>query len=204
MKALVLDYGNVISELQNQGCWDRMSVLSGLPAGLFRTAFAERRADFDRGAVSGQDLYRGLLIRAGWAGSRADLDALALALLEEDMDSWSRVSGEVTAWARSIQEAGHPLGILSNMPFEFLERYGPRIELFARADAAVFSCREGFVKPEPAIFDVLIERLGLEPRDIVFFDDMDGNVEAARRAGITAFPWTGLEAAKCDWEKALE
>ena len=203
MKTLVLDYGNVISEPQDLTCYDRMSALSGLSADIFRDAFATYRSEYDRGTLSGLRMYRSVLDAAKAPGSEAELDALAFALLTEDLESWSHISREVTAWALSLQASGHPLGILSNMAFEFLERYESGIELFSKADAAVFSCQEALIKPEPEIYQLLLERIDCRPQDIVFFDDTAANVEGARRAGITAFLWTGLDQAKRDWNQAV-
>ena len=39
-------------------------------------------------------------------------------------------------------------------------------------------------KPEAAIFVLSAERLGLEPGECVFVDDLDANVEAARQVGM--------------------
>ena len=41
-------------------------------------------------------------------------------------------------------------------------------------------------KPEPAIFHLAAERLGLAPAECVFVDDWDKNVEAARDVGMQA------------------
>jgi FMN phosphatase YigB (HAD superfamily) len=41
-------------------------------------------------------------------------------------------------------------------------------------------------KPDPAIYAIAAERLGLEPAACVFIDDLDRNVEAARAAGMSA------------------
>lgn len=38
-------------------------------------------------------------------------------------------------------------------------------------------------KPDPAIFDLTGQLLGVEPHEIVFLDDHDGHVEAARACG---------------------
>jgi putative hydrolase of the HAD superfamily len=84
------------------------------------------------------------------------------------------------------------------MPHDFLERYRDDIPLFVEADVAVFSCECGLIKPDRAIYLELIRRLGRKPEEIVFFDDLEPNVDAARAVGINAFLWTGLERAKAD------
>lgn len=201
IKALVLDYGNVISEPQDTGCYARMAALSGLSEDFFRKAFWKYRPDYDRGTIRGVDMYRRVLAEAGLASR--DEDGLPERLLEEDLASWARVSPRVTEWALSLKASGLALGILSNMPFDFIERYGGGIELFAKADAAVFSCHVGEIKPESAIYGIAIARLGLKPEEIAFFDDLEANVMAARAAGMRAFVWTGLEAARKDLSSVL-
>ena len=53
-------------------------------------------------------------------------------------------------------------------------------------DDIVCSAEVGMAKPEPAIYVLAAERLGLEPRECVFVDDLDTNVEAARQVGMQA------------------
>lgn len=201
IKALVLDYGNVISEPQDAGCYGRMASLSGLTESFFREAFWRYRPDYDRGTIRGLEMYKRVLTEAGHGAAKdgAELDLLAEKLLAEDLGSWFHVSRAVTEWALSLQDAGLTLGILSNMPFDFIERYGPGIELFGKADVSVFSCYAGQIKPEGDIYRTLIDKLALDPSEIVFFDDIEANVAGARDAGINAFLWTGLERAKEDF-----
>ncbi len=201
IKALVLDYGNVISEPQDAGCYGRMASLSGLSETFFREAFWRYRPDYDRGTIRGLEMYKRVLTEAGHSAVKdnAALELLAENLLAEDLGSWFHVSRAVTEWALSLQASGLTLGILSNMPFDFIERYGSRIELFGKADVAVFSCYAGQIKPEGDIYRTLIEKISLDPSEIVFFDDIAVNVEGAKDAGLNAFLWTGLERAKEDF-----
>jgi len=205
IKALVLDYGNVISEPQDVGCYGRMAAISGLPESFFREAFWRYRPDYDRGTIRGREMYLRVLAEAGLGASRTEgeLALLADLLLAEDLGSWFHVSRPVTEWALSLKDSGYALGILSNMPFDFIERYGKAIDLFGKADVAVFSCYESLIKPEPAIYRSIIEKLSLDPAEIAFFDDLTANVDAARAVGMHAFVWKGLDAARVDLESVI-
>ena len=55
-------------------------------------------------------------------------------------------------------------------------------ELF---DAVVISGQEGVRKPDQAIYEVAIERLGVPASEIVFVDDLPGNLKPARELGMT-------------------
>ena len=196
IRALVLDFGNVISEPQDISCYERMSALSGLPADFFRNAFWKYREPFDRGTIRGQEMYKQVLEDAGLRLQDEKLNDLIEQLLAEDLGSWFHVSDDVTNWALKLQKEGYILGILSNMPYDFLERFGDRVQLFQKADVAIFSCQIHLVKPEPEIYKVLFDRTGCVPEEIVFFDDIAQNVAAAAKIGIHAFVWSGLDDAK--------
>ena len=53
-------------------------------------------------------------------------------------------------------------------------------------DVALLSFDLGLAKPDPAIFRVALDRLGVDAGAVVFFDDSDANVEAAAALGIQA------------------
>src|SRR5699024_5067799 len=56
-------------------------------------------------------------------------------------------------------------------------------------DVVVSGC-EGLIKPDPAIFEILRERFGLDPVRTVFIDDLPANVEAARSLGFLGLVFT--------------
>ena len=63
-------------------------------------------------------------------------------------------------------------------------------ELF---DGVVISGEEGMHKPQPAIFHLGAERLGLEPSDCVFVDDLRENCDGAEAVGMTAVLHRGAD-----------
>jgi HAD superfamily hydrolase (TIGR01509 family) len=79
----------------------------------------------------------------------------------------------------------YKLAILSNADMSLRERLEGE-GLHHLFDDIVCSAEVGMAKPEPAIFVLAAERLALEPRDCVFVDDLDTNVDAARQVGMQA------------------
>ena len=75
------------------------------------------------------------------------------------------------------------LGLLSNAGPELRELVAPLAGLF---DHIVISAEVGFRKPEPEIYRLALEQLGVEPAEAVFVDDRARNVEAARVLGLHA------------------
>ena len=71
-------------------------------------------------------------------------------------------------------------------------------------DGGVFSCYEKLIKPDPALFKVILERYGLKPEECVFIDDNLPNVEAARNLGINAIHFKKYSQAKDELENLLK
>jgi 2-haloacid dehalogenase len=93
------------------------------------------------------------------------------------------VYDDVVEIVRELHERGLRILALSNAPLEMTDTW--RAFDFVRYfDGFVISGEEGVVKPEPAIFEVLIERFGVVPANAVFVDDVQHNIEAAQTLGF--------------------
>lgn len=84
---------------------------------------------------------------------------------------------------RGLRAAGMRTALLSNSWGSV--GYGYPRHLFPELfDAVVISAEVGMRKPEPRIFALAAELIGLRPRECVFIDDIEANVEAAEAAGL--------------------
>lgn len=97
-----------------------------------------------------------------------------------------RTIPQTAALIADLKAAGYKLYVLSNMSKEFIE-YLRRQEVYAAFDGEVISCEEGFVKPMPEIYDVLITRFSLDVSRTMFIDDRAENVGMGEQKGITGF-----------------
>ncbi|MBE6206865.1 MAG: HAD family hydrolase [Rikenellaceae bacterium] len=97
-----------------------------------------------------------------------------------------RTIPQTAALIADLKAAGYKLYVLSNMSKEFIE-YLRRQEVYAAFDGEVISCEEGFVKPMPEIYDVLIGRFSLDASRTMFIDDRAENVYMGEQKGITGF-----------------
>ena len=89
----------------------------------------------------------------------------------------------------------YKLAVLSNSPpglDRWLADWGI-IELF---DVIFCSGDEGMIKPDPAVYNLTLQRLGVLPHEAVFIDDTAGHVEAAQKLGIHGIIFTNALALK--------
>lgn len=82
-----------------------------------------------------------------------------------------------------LKQAGYGLYVLSNMSREFID-FLRQIPVYRHFDGEVVSCEERTVKPEPRIYQILLERYKLDPAQTLFIDDRQANLDAAARLGI--------------------
>jgi putative hydrolase of the HAD superfamily len=66
-------------------------------------------------------------------------------------------------------------------------------DILSHADVAYASHICGLVKPDPALFRLVVDDLGCAPGDICFFDDSAGNVRAAQAFGLDAHLTVGVD-----------
>ncbi|KAM4810261.1 acyl-CoA dehydrogenase family member 10 [Rhinophrynus dorsalis] len=70
-------------------------------------------------------------------------------------------------------------------------------------DVIIESCLEGVCKPDPRIYQLCVERLGVEPRDSVFLDDIGQNLKAAAQLGFSTIKVNESKEALQQLEKLL-
>ena len=92
-----------------------------------------------------------------------------------------------------IKECGHNLYYLSNYHNELRNYIMEKYQFFSLFNGGVFSCDIQAIKPEPEIYQYLLQEYKLSPEDCVFFDDMIANVEAAKKEGICGVLFTDAE-----------
>lgn len=92
---------------------------------------------------------------------------------------------------KELKNAGYRVYILSNWdPFSFPKVKEKYAELFSYCDGIVVSGEENMSKPNPLLFQTLLERYSLNPQQCLFIDDEPYNVQAARELHIHAIEHT--------------
>jgi 2-haloacid dehalogenase len=100
------------------------------------------------------------------------------------------LGGEITETVdilRRIKETGIPTYALTNWSRETFPVAREMYEFLSWFDGILVSGEEGVRKPSPAIFELFLERFGLESENTFFVDDIEANVKTARSLGFQAF-----------------
>lgn len=78
-----------------------------------------------------------------------------------------------------------PLYALTNYSAEKFDDLLDMVDFMSLFRDVLVSGRVGLIKPDPAIFKLMLARFGLDPRRTVFVDDVSDNIDSARALGLT-------------------
>jgi putative hydrolase of the HAD superfamily len=187
MRWIVFDYGEVISK-RTTAMPDLAEVLGADPIAFEDSYWAHREA-YDRGMA---DLEYWSLV----AGSSLDQQVSAQ-LTKIDTTGWLAVEQSTLDLIADVKAAGLGLALLSNAPSAFGRLV--EVETWTRQFAhLLFSGDLGIAKPDPEIWAALLERLGAQPSDCLFFDDRQINIDGATAAGLHGRLWRSAAEARSD------
>lgn len=118
-------------------------------------------------------------------------------------DRWDEMlPGEVPGMRELIQrlKASGEYAIygLSNWSMETFPQARKRFEVLQQIDNYVVSGDVKLIKPDPRIFELLLDRFGLKAEDCTFVDDNPDNVEAAKKLGMQGVVFKGVESLDFD------
>ncbi len=90
------------------------------------------------------------------------------------------------ALLKRLKAAGRPVYGLSNFASVKFALARQMFDFLNEFDLCVISGQVGVVKPDPRIYEILFERVGRDPSELLFVDDSLANVRAAEEAGMAA------------------
>lgn len=186
IKALALDLGNVLVKVDHLRFCRRLADLAGLtPEEVYNRIFAsDLEPGFDTGRLTSAEFHRRVM----------DLFRVTLPF-SQFSHWWNDIFAPMEGMADLVRRlsARHPLYLLSNtnpLHFNFIRENYPFLALFK---SFVLSFEVGRRKPEPGIYQALIQRTGVPPCQCLFVDDKLPFVTAAQGQGLTAWHFTSPE-----------
>jgi HAD superfamily hydrolase (TIGR01509 family) len=179
--AITFDLGNVLVRVDHLRFCRRLAALAALsPHEVYDQVFASNlEPGYDTGRITSQEFYERVTAHFG-----VDLPYSRFS------DLWCDMFDPMEAMAELVQHLSSrfPLFLLSNtndLHFAHIqERFGAVLEPFR---AFVLSYRVGSRKPEPGIYQALIRQVKRPPEEILFLDDKEIFVAAARDQGLAAW-----------------
>jgi putative hydrolase of the HAD superfamily len=186
---IVSDFGGVLST----PLWPAFAAVQehfGIPSDALGSAMAG--AGEQLGVSLLEELECGRMTEADFLatlGARLEADLGRPVAMHEFPDRyWEALhpNAELIAHLADLRAAGYLMGLLTNNVREWEPRWRPMLPVDELFDAVVDSAFVGVRKPDPAIYRLTCERLGVPPGECVLLDDFERNCDAARAFGMEA------------------
>jgi len=190
LRAVVFDYGMVLTAGQDMEAHAELLRITGLPCEQFEPLYWADRHAYDEGKLTGLAFWQKFVRDAG-LGSRLDQTAIEK-LNQVDARMWTTQNPAMLAWQQALKARGMLTGILSNMGDNVLENIEREFDWIHRFDVLIWSYQLGIAKPDPAIYHTVLSKLGTAPAETLFIDDKLVNIEAAQALGMKAILFTDV------------
>jgi putative hydrolase of the HAD superfamily len=197
IRAVAFDIGGVLEITPRTG-WE---VKWGARLGLEPGELAERLHGLWRGGSVGTISEEEVEKKTGeiLGLDRAQVDAFMRDLWDEYLGT---LNAELAAYFASLRPR-YKTAIISNSFVGARQKEQERYGLGDLCDLVIYSHEVGIQKPDGRIYEMTCERLGIEPSEMVFLDDVEAAVDAARELGIHAILFRDTAQAITDIEACL-
>lgn len=180
MDAVIFDLGNVLLDYDPFRFMRLLNIDPAIHKRIAKALFGNPIwCEIDRGTMTEDEL----------AEAAGDLDPEIREEIRFYMRNWSQffylIPENVETFYR-IKETGTKVYVLSNFSEATYRKMTAAYSFLNHFDGGVVSYQDKLIKPDPAIYHLLIERCGLDPKRSVFIDDLEPNIKTALQLGFNA------------------
>lgn len=194
LRAVVFDYGMVLSGLPDPAAHAELVRITGLSAERLDRIYWTDRLAYDAGELTGLAFWKKITSDAGLCLDASTLEALNL----WDARMWTTVNPPMLAWQQQLKQRGLLTAILSNLGDNVLANMRREYDWLPRFDVHVWSYQLRMVKPDAAIYRHTLEKLGTRPEETLFIDDRQVNIDGARAVGMKGIVFSTVEQLRAD------
>ena len=197
INAIIFDVGMVLAEF----CWKEYLESFGFKKEINErianaTVLTDTWNQFDRSEKSDDELLNDFI-------SYEPSLKKEITMFFEQIGKSIRTYEDSNEWVKSLKKRGYKIYILSNYAEKTYIQSKENLTFLDYVDGALFSFQEKVIKPEPKIYQLLLERYQINPEHAVFLDDVVKNLEEAKRQGLHTIHVTNREKAKRELELLL-
>jgi putative hydrolase of the HAD superfamily len=194
LRAVIFDYGMVLTGQPDQEAHAAMVRLTGLPVDRFESLYWADRHAYDEGKLTGIMFWQNIVRDGKLNLGQAEIEELN----RHDARMWTTQNPAMLAWQLELKQHGILTAILSNMGDSVLANMKREFDWLPRFDVLVWSYQLHMAKPDPAIYLHTLQKLGTRPDETLFIDDKQVNIDAARDLGMPAILFSTVERLRLD------
>jgi putative hydrolase of the HAD superfamily len=194
IRAVVFDYGMVLTGPPDPKAHATLLRITGLPLERFEEFYWADRHAYDEGKLTGLEFWQKIDRDAGLHLDNSSIEELNL----WDARMWTTKCDAMLAWQLALKERGILTAILSNMGDNVLANMKREFDWLSRFDVLVWSYQLRMAKPDPAIYRHVLKELRNQPQETLFIDDRSVNTDAANALGMKSIVFTDVAHLRAD------
>ena len=196
--AVIFDFGEVLvrmEDLSGQRKWEkRLGLREGeLADAVFRSEVTYRSMI---GEATEADVWNHVGASYGLNDQERDE-------LRRDFWSGDQLDAELVGFLRSLRPR-YKSAILSNAWPGSREIFTQTFGLGDVVDEMIISAEERVAKPDARIYQITLSRLGVQPEDAIFVDDLAENVRGAQAVGMPSIRFESTEQTIAEVQEFLD
>ncbi|MDO9547051.1 MAG: HAD family phosphatase [Pelolinea sp.] len=196
IKAIILDLEGVLLRTKDENLY--ITVANALNAPLEKVIeifFGELNDQMDLG-VGTQGEFDAYVVET------LQMPKEKIKILKKVIDEDSFIDEVLLARIKELHK-DYQIGLLSNYSNDLRPKLEHEWKISDVFDEIVISCEVGVIKPDAAIFNLILDRLGVSAGEAVFVDDRMRNIEGAKKVGMRTVFYVSREQAMEELERIL-
>ncbi len=195
IRNIIFDIGNVLAAWQWREFYENFHYSPEVTERLaIATVLSPLWEEFDRGEMD-EEVLLGKFIE-----NDPELEREIRGVRQNIHDMLGRYDYAIP-WIQALKSKGYRVYYLSNFSRQAHRECSHVLDFLPLMDGGILSYQEKLIKPDPAIYQLLLARYGLKADECVFLDDTERNVEAAVRQGMAGILFCGREQAEEELRK---
>lgn len=195
IKTIVFDIGNVLTDFR----WNAYFREFGYDEDtLHRIGLATVKSpvwnEYDKGLMTEEEILNAFIQN----------DPELEAVLRQSLHNIRGLVAPVTyaiPWIQDLKSKGYQVLVLSNFSHKAAVECKDALTFLPYTDGGILSYKDHVIKPDPAIYQLLIDRYSLCPEECVFLDDLPQNLLTASQLGMHTILFHNYEQAVEDLKK---
>lgn len=190
IQTIIFDIGNVLVGFEWEAYLAGFGFTEEITERISKaTVLSPQWNEFDRGAVDDEEIVQ------SFVGNDPEIEPEIRSICKDIHDMLSRRDYAIP-WIQQLKEKGYQVLYLSNFSRKAEIECADTLDFLPYMDGGIMSYQYHLIKPQPEIYETLLQKYGLVAEECVFLDDRQENCEAAEKLGIRTIVFTTKEEAE--------
>ncbi|MEM9281533.1 MAG: HAD family phosphatase [Verrucomicrobiota bacterium] len=180
-KTFLFDIGNVILFFDFQIAAQKIASESNLSPADALKEVSPLTDDLETGLLDPETFIEKASFKIGYSGTQDRFREAFEAIFE--------LNESMVQFITERHAEGASLHLLSNTNGIHVPYFESAYRVFDLFEGRIYSHQVGCMKPDPEIYEITINQLGINPSETIYIDDLPANCEAGRQVGLTTIPY---------------